>query len=576
MENDYGYVLPYLLSGYFWFQLNGLWDIPWFTPAFCGGIPYFPHPTTPYYSVPQFLTFVLSPVAAVRATMLIFAALGYAGFYVLMRRTFSTGMWAALLGAALFMFNGFYAHRMLIGHLDQHAFMLAPIVAFLLLPASGKETASRRGAHLLPIVAAGCLFAYMFHSGLVHVIPVVVTAVIAMAVMLALAKHWPAATWAIFGLRFAGAAAVALALSATKLTAGLYYLQQFPRDFYPLPGLDGFWETIRVAFLSLFIGPPVDPAWAWPPNWIGLGRHEFEYGVTFVPLELIVFWAVLAAPGWWRTRGSSVLARRRLWLIAGLLALLALPLLLNWYSPWWHATLKELPFFRNSSTLIRWYALFIPLAILGAAIALDRLVQLGRFQSWIAVGGMVAVVVLNGAADRRYYADQLFSPAAIQDAHEKVRTGLMTPRIDHIADLVDEQGRRRGVHGGNDALAWGGSQMYCYEAMFGYRLEAFPFASLHPGPVDEVRGGTLNIKNPACFIYPAENDCRPGDHYPAARRNEAEAFTGYRPIPFAMPFTQRVANWINLAAVGGVPIMLVLGGWFAATGRRRAKEVGDA
>ena len=43
-----------------------------------------------------------------------------------------------------------------------------------------------------------------------------------------------------------------------------------------------------------------------------------------------------------------------------------------------------------------------------------------------------------------------------------------------------------------------------------------------------------------------------------------------------MPLNQRISNWIKFAARGAVPIMLAVGGWFAATGRRWAKEAGDA
>ncbi|MGD0960514.1 MAG: hypothetical protein ABSB19_11975 [Methylomonas sp.] len=106
--SDYSFYLPGLLAGYYWFLENGLSNIPWFSPAECGAFPFYPDPNGAYYSVPQFLTFVVSPLSAVRSTLLLFAVFGFCGFYCLMRRGFASSRTAALLSSAFFMFNGFF------------------------------------------------------------------------------------------------------------------------------------------------------------------------------------------------------------------------------------------------------------------------------------------------------------------------------------------------------------------------------------------------------------------------------------------------------------------------------------
>ena len=108
LGHDYALFLPKLLDGYFWYRANGLFAVPWFTPAFCGGIPLFPDPQSVYYSLPQWLSFVTDPLTSVYLTLLLFAALGFVGFYFLLRWVFRTTPWTALLGAGLFLFNGFY------------------------------------------------------------------------------------------------------------------------------------------------------------------------------------------------------------------------------------------------------------------------------------------------------------------------------------------------------------------------------------------------------------------------------------------------------------------------------------
>ena len=133
LGHDYSYFMPRLLLGYYWFQQNGLWAVPWFTPGLCGGLPFYANPQSLYYSLPQFATFFTDPLTAVRTTFLLFGALGYAGSYLLLRRVLGLGVPAALFGAVVFAFNGFFAHRLLIGHLTFHSFMLVPWAAFWLL-----------------------------------------------------------------------------------------------------------------------------------------------------------------------------------------------------------------------------------------------------------------------------------------------------------------------------------------------------------------------------------------------------------------------------------------------------------
>jgi len=133
LGHDYSLFLPQLLAGYFWYRVNGLFAIPWFTPAFCGGVPLMPHPESLYYSLLQFLTFVIDPLSSVYLAFLAFAGIGFVGFYVLLRYAFFTGRFSALFGATLFLFNGFYLHRMLIGHLSRHSYMFLALAAFFLL-----------------------------------------------------------------------------------------------------------------------------------------------------------------------------------------------------------------------------------------------------------------------------------------------------------------------------------------------------------------------------------------------------------------------------------------------------------
>jgi hypothetical protein len=114
--------------------------------------------------------------------------------------------------------------------------------------------------------------------------------------------------------------------------------------------------------------------------------------------------------------------------------------------------------------------------------------------------------------------------------------------------------------GRNDVLVQGGSQLLCYEPLFGYALEKFPIRTLHPGSILAVHEGYLNLKNPACYVYPLENACEPGEHFFVDQQEVAKAFSAYKPLPFRLPAWQKAANVFNLlAAVGSGGVLLVAG-----------------
>ena len=244
--NDYSIYFPSLLAGYYWFVNNGLFAIPWFTPSECGGFPYFPDPNAAWFSAPQFLTFAVGPLGAVRAILIVFAMLGFGGFYLLMRRSFRASVPASLMAAAIFMFNGYFIYRHLAGHMTFHASMLTPWIALALLPAErGKPALS---GWVLRICAAGAGFAYMYQAGMIHgILPALLAIVIILAIH-AFIFGWRVFPWG--GLAASGL--LMLALCAGKFAAGLALAHQFPRSEYELPGVPNLFSLIWTAFRALF------------------------------------------------------------------------------------------------------------------------------------------------------------------------------------------------------------------------------------------------------------------------------------------------------------------------------------
>jgi hypothetical protein len=325
-----------------------------------------------------------------------------------------------------------------------------------------------------------------------------------------------------------------------------------------------------MAFHALFLGPPQTENLQWERNAVlELGRHELEFGMSVVPLGLALIaclngaarlnWAACLGRGSGLRFGRPRLSQFVLWVVLALLA--ALPIALNWYQADWNAALKRLPIVGASSTLIRWFCLYIPAVSVGCALAMQRI---GRHQIAIAAIALAVLLGTDAAADKQFYRSQPYDPAPILKAYEDVKSGRVRPNIATILLFVDQSGQIQTPLDTNNALVGGNSPMFCYEPVFGYTLENFPLGLLRPGPaLGSNDNRHLNLKNPSCYVFPKANACMPGDHFLVSERDAAVAFAGYRSFPFRVPAAQRLANGINLVAL---IVALGVGAWLMTEG----------
>lgn len=552
LGHDYSYDFPLLLDGQYWFLANGLFSVPWFTPSFCGGMPLLANPATFYFSAIQFFSFIVGPMNSIRLTLLLFGALGFWGFYHLLRRVFQTQTWPALLGGALFLFNGFYTYRLIVGHIEFHAFMLVPLLAFFLMRQRGKgvDDGKRWRQTSGNCMVGGVLIAYMFYAGMAQLLLPSLLAVIA----LALIKGIVSSEFHLgrFFVQFFLAGALGLGLSAAKLSAALLYLENVPRHTYLLPGVDGVGKLLLLIGRVLSLGGAGIDSEGFLANfqWL-LDRHEFEFGVSLVPFLL------LAIGMFDRLRGRAVVAQgvflpRLVACLAALLLILALPVAFNFYDPAWNDLLRTTPFIKNLSNFFRWFTIYIPVLILMAAVCLDRS---NFFKGWVpvaAIVGMALLLVQNMVVNKDFYHAQPYDPNPVMQAYAKVQEVGRPSVISDIVVSFDQYGQPLMLQDRNDALINGFSQLLCYEPMFGYDLESLPFKTLQPGPALSESAGVLNLKNPACYLFPVENGCEVGDHFRADQRQQAQQFLSYRPFLYQKPLRQQVANAVSLLAFAGV------------------------
>jgi hypothetical protein len=360
---------------------------------------------------------------------------------------------------------------------------------------------------------------------------------------------------------------LSIALGAQRLAAALAFIDQFPRAEYVLPGFPNPLDALQMALVSLFWRPPAFVAQSrmlgsqWRPE-----LHEWAFGVGPAALLLLLAGAWVLAREHAAKGGAPRRSADRVAVWVAVVALLAVPIALNWHHPTWTGFLKELPVFRSSSSLVRWFAAYIPLVALLSGLALDRVATAGGLRRVIALLVVLTTVAWNAWIDLVGPDSMTYNAAPVDRAWRAARATGDVPAVTRIA--LSASGPREMPLNRNDSMIDGASQLSCYQPMFGYRLERMPVGVLRPGPaLAEAADGVLNVKNPACYVFPLENRCVPGDHFATAQRAEAERFLQYEPFEFVSGALQSVADAVTLGTLALLLIAALLGALSAVAKR---------
>ena len=552
---DFTYFLPRLLDGYYWFKTNGLLAAPWFTPSFCGGIPAFANPQNLYYSFPQVMTIFTDPMKSVYLTILVFELFGFFGFYFLLRGPFGCAMAPALTGAGLFMFNGFYIHRLITGHLAYHAYMLVPALLFLLLRPLPPGEQGRTARLAQDTIAAGFIFAYMVYSGMSALgLPMLLS-----VILLGLAHGAIFGNDRIFWMKLALAGGAGVLLAASKLAAMGAFAHNFPRDFYPRLGIDNPFHMAWLLVQTLFFWP--DRTLIREALLYTGGKHYamsfqyYEFSVSPGPLLILIAGAMAWARRMGEEKERAGMAAPQMARLGLLLLIIILPVFLsyNLKIDYLDALIKKVPILGSQGHYTTWFMIYIPLLIAISMFVLDRRPD-GAAKWGLILFCPLALLGQISAHDMTFYNRQYYDPQPVVDSYQATREGRFTPSVDQVRKYPRPAMRGWGANtaapfGGDDYLTQNASQMLCYEPIFGYWREKFPLGPMKPGPAMALEEGHFNLKNPACFTYPQENSCRPGDHFLMTQRDSAQSFRSYKPFEFAMPLRQKAANMVSLISL---------------------------
>lgn len=506
----------------------------------------------------------LTPLSAVYLEFLAYAALGFWGSYLLLKRTFGIDAKIAALGGGLFMFNEFYSTQMIIGHGFQ-AIMLVPLLAWLLTE-SHEGNKSRVLANIKNSrhgICAGLVLCLAWLGGMA---PIVVAIALSLAVTLLLvvvAGRTSSTTilarglWALFSAL--GVSWWSLSQSMFSGALGAAIAQ---RQSYLLQGFPNIWATLKMQLTMLFYGP-ADIETTYSASIINLsvyqGRHELEYSIGPAALVLLMFVIVFGLVTWLKSDNFidwKWWKKNSVWLTV-LTVILLFPVLYTTYSPLATPFWKSLPLINATTSPQRLYSIYI--VFFSVLIPYLAAKYLPRQAHWFVLAAVMVVGTgFSAFKDRAYYHNQPYNPAPVLNAYQQIINGQPLPPIKAIGLLKDNQGRV--VHDQNvemNLFLQGVEPMGCYVP--GYSSIPLELVKqLHPGSVWDVTDGVYNIKNPACNVWPVENKCKPGDHFKVDQRNLMERYLTYKPLDFPVSERQMFAD--RLSAYVLIFVILVLFG----------------
>jgi len=564
MGHDWSWIIPSYLRSYADYLQHG---IPFFSngslfridinPAACHGLIYYLF-ALPHDPVSLLIWMGFSPVTVAYLQFLMFASIGFWGMFVLLSRVFMLTLPVALLGAGMFMFNGFYAHRIIIGHL-YFAVMLLPLLAFCLTYAT--KVREDKWQALLWGVLAGVVAYYAFTFRVsVIIVPFVLTLVAVLGL------------WLIRGGGLSSLLARSIIAMLVASALAYQYLYAFSisvsdeiaitqRISYSFPAFRDVGAMSGVLFEMLFFSPE-DIERIYLENIVNLGvaqqRHELEYGISVVPLllltiSLLVFvWRWLHIDHW----GVVRLFWGRWLLVVLIVVVLLFPIIYTTNFPELLSLIKKIPLINATTSPQRTYFIYVFLLPFLSILAISRVIA-GRWMWAVAIACLGVVVLSTASTGREFYHAQPYDPKPVQEAHHELQNGRQLPPIDRIGILGDGKGGI--VHDQMveaNLFLEGVQHLGCY--IPGYSSVPTEFiGSLHPGSIWDETDGYLNIKNPACINWPKENNCRPGDHFTVQQKSLVERYIHYEPFPVKVPEKVRMAAYVSAFAFFSVMMFLL-------------------
>jgi hypothetical protein len=533
--HDYNYFFPKLLDGNWHFMRQGLAPFL-YTPHYCGGFPEFGNPQSMYYSLLQILSLKLDLWIAMQLVMAVAMMIGYWGWYLFGRDVIKLRWNWAHVFALIIIAHGFYLMHMMAGHAIYYTMPLIGLLLWLLL----ERTRDTWKSLIAKSAAFGFITANIIHSGgfMVGVFGAAAFAIF-LALELILNRKTIRDRSRVLGLRIIGCTLAALLMNGGKLYAIFSLMRFFPRN---LP-------FDRLAEGSNTFGYILNALWSFPQNeglFVQYGIPDWgaihEYSMYLSPVVLIG----LLCGMWlmWKHRKLNI----PLLVISIVIGLFFFQLIQGhgvFVTP-----LEGLPIFKSLRMNTRFVYPF-SFALTAAGVwSLNRLSSHASRLTYYA--SLLTLLAFLSA-----YVPMLIDIAPPRSLdysevqyHLKQNEGFLDLDVNSVIDMRGE-GQAEFV-----PLFAGANHVYCEEPLlWGDKPEMEP---LEAGDVYLGWDDRLNLYNPACFIYPEVNNCKPGDRIEVADMDNFTQFVSGEKTHWKVPIVQRILNWISVLTLISAAIIAVL------------------
>ena len=554
LGHDYEYFIPNFIFGKIWFS-NNFFSVPWFTPSFCCGIPFYADPQSMYYSIPQIIFLIFNPILSVKIIFFILSVISYFGMFLLVRGNFKCNSYVSLLCASLFLFNGFFAYRAIAGHVAYLSYIFVPLYCYFLIKSC--ENRSNNSGYIY-LILSSIVFANFFHSGSGPIILIIFTSILSVLLFYSHLIN----SFKIFS-NFTFSLLLGISISLSKITATLFFLNNFPRK-YPATEFQSFFSFIKTFFLSFFIKPNKQYFNDNITSMFPFGVHEMEYGVSIVPIILLFFIFFL-------NKKSIKLNYYNINFLLLLALIFSIPVFLNINFLNQFQLIEKIPILNSTWVQFRWVSIYIlPIIIISGLIIQNLNFSISQ-KKYLVIAMIFVLLAQNFTKDKSsHFNNQSYDTQNVIDFSLKLRTGKM-PKILGPAILMNEFGSPKIVDYKNDMFFSSYSPLTCYQPIFGYDLKRLPaqqirFDSklmlssdsyiLYADKLSE-HNGRLNLFNPSCFLFPEENNCLPGDAFKILDKEKLIKFANYEKFKFKQNKFQIVSNYISIFSFVGCLLYLI-------------------
>jgi hypothetical protein len=541
VAEDFYFSLPNLIFGKIWYLKNGLFNPPHFIASQGGGIPFYADPQSSYYSIFQIFFILFKISTSLKVIFFLFSLIGFFGSYLLLKKSFKFERYTSLLCATLFIFNGFFVNRFLVGHLFLTYYIFLPFYCFFLF---SSVLSKNLYIQKISLIFSSIIFSSFFFAGASTVI-IQSTYSIGIVVLIFYIKY---KNYNIF-INFIYSIFLSLLISLSNISYKIHFYSQFTREIGGTT-LNNFGSFLYTSLTSLFLVP--DPFF-YRENQINniktyLSIAELEFGLSVISLILLIIFFL---------KFKKFYQKENLILYFFLFLILIIPsfYIFNFFLI--SNILEKIPIIGAIWERNRWFLIYIyPIIIINAFVVQKFFSSKNTLIIIIFAFIPIFQTLTYHKIRNVFYPDKSFKNKAVYSIVnlENFSKSITLKNIDKLyvkyIDYIEDQNRLDK----NEGFISNTSKLFSYSPIFGYHMERLPIENLikkRSNYISEIKikNGKYDMFNPACFIFPKENNCFPGEKLNTNQKDNFEKLINYKPVKFNISRVQKIANNINLFSI---------------------------